>query len=90
MKALALFRSGAIHDGIGLYKQVLGAEHDLRKNMPVAPRLRFLENMGLNDVAATIAKNWGQAPAKRKGQAMVINPALTTAYQGRYPRETRS
>jgi Putative 2OG-Fe(II) oxygenase len=54
VKALALCRGGAIHDGIGLYKQILKAKYDLRKNLPVALHLRFLENMGLNDAAAAI------------------------------------
>jgi hypothetical protein len=71
MKALALFRSGAIHDGIELYKQVLNAEYDLRKNMPVALHLRFLENMGLNDVAATI-----RLDAIRAGQNLCFNVHL--------------
>jgi hypothetical protein len=74
MKALALFRSGAIHDGIELYKQVLNAEYDLRKNMPVALHLRFLENMGLNDVAATI-----RLDAIRAGQNLCFNVHLGKA-----------
>jgi hypothetical protein len=51
-KALTLCRRGAIHDGIGLYKQILKC--DLRKILPIAFHLRFLESMGLNDVAAAI------------------------------------
>jgi hypothetical protein len=43
-KALALCRGGAIHDGIELYKQVLKAEYDLRKNLPVALHLTILLN----------------------------------------------
>jgi hypothetical protein len=53
-KALALFHAGAVDDGIVLYKQVLKAEYDLRKNLPVALHLGFLESMGLKDVAAEI------------------------------------
>jgi hypothetical protein len=80
MKALALFRSGAIHDGIELYKQVLNAEYDLRKDMPVALHLRFLENMGLNDVATTI-----RLDALRAGQNLCLN-----AHLGKPPLEVLS
>jgi hypothetical protein len=54
LNALALFRAGAIDDGIGLYKQVLKADYDIRKNLNVALHLRFLETMGLNEVAAAL------------------------------------
>jgi hypothetical protein len=53
-KALALFRAGAVDDGIVLYKQILKVEYDLRKNLPVALHLGFLESMGLKDAAAEI------------------------------------
>ena len=55
IKALALCRSGAIHDGVELYKRVLKAEYDLRKYVPVVLHLRFLESMGLNDASAAIS-----------------------------------
>jgi len=54
IKAIALCRDGAIDDGIGLYRQVLKADYDLRKNLPIALHLKFLESMGLNDAAASI------------------------------------
>jgi hypothetical protein len=54
IKALALCRAGAVHDGIGLYKQILETEYNLRRHLPVALHLRFLESMGLHDAAAGI------------------------------------
>src|SRR5262245_11007814 len=54
IKALVLCRNGAVDDGIGLYKQLLKADYELRKNLPIALHLRFLEGMGLNDAAASI------------------------------------
>jgi hypothetical protein len=54
MNALALCRSGAVRDGIDSYRQVLKAEYDLRRNLPVALHLKFLESEGLNDAAGAI------------------------------------
>jgi hypothetical protein len=71
LKALALCRAGAVHDGIELYKQVLEVEYNLRKNLPIALHLRFLENMGLNDAAVAIRLDAIQA-----GQNLCLKAAL--------------
>jgi hypothetical protein len=77
IKALALCRSGAVHDGVELYKRVLMAEYDLRKYVPVVLHLRFLESMGLNDAAAAI-----RLDAIMAGQDLCLK-----AYLGKPPLE---
>jgi hypothetical protein len=54
-----------------LYKQVLKAEFDLRKNLNVALHLRFLESMGLNDAAAAI-----RLDAIMQGQNLCLKACL--------------
>jgi hypothetical protein len=76
LKALALCRAGAIHDGVELYKQVLEVEYNLRKNLPIALHLRFLENMGLNDAAAAIRLEAIQAGQNLSLKAALGKPSL--------------
>jgi hypothetical protein len=78
----------------------------LRRFLITAPQILFLGVPALGDNVTWPPERHSQersrqprlsetpfslsCPAKRKGQAMVINPALTTAYHGVHPRGTRS
>src|SRR5262249_47244170 len=71
IKAIALCRAGAVQDGVGLYKEILKDDYDLRKNLNVALHLRFLESMGLNDEAAAL-----RLDAIMQGQNLCLKAGL--------------